>query len=501
MRFTKIVIGLVVVLLAVCKLCGCADEEAIGKQFDELVEKHVDASLLTTESVADEENAVVIWSTIPKYISAPKQLSDEAREAYEDVIDPNVCQLPIDEAREELEEFVTGLEPYLMTLSKGLERPYFCWIEFPINGEYISLLGHMRALTYANEIRAHFDIDNGEYKSALMRFEEVVRVGRHLSCGKNDMITYMVGINIERSAYEQMVCMADSSCGDEVMGDAIRFLSKRIDRGAKLKETMQSEAALFSVPSLRDYWVGLKCGSTDDIREELAEGCVWSAMLGTSESCPEWLDIMYSSEVAEFIAENAEFMFIEETLADLNESCLFILKHAEDDWVSWSGRRKTDIELRYTARVEKMREACKEIWELVKKDKEPRGKDAKRLALAFRNTAGLQDIYYFGRTLMMKVRTQLAQEMALIQFAIRLYERRHGELPNSLEALVEAGIIKSVPIDPFSGKQICYDVERRIIWSVGEDCKDDGGIGTGKIGVFDDIEDKDIVRRIPELVE
>ncbi len=57
----------------------------------------------------------------------------------------------------------------------------------------------------------------------------------------------------------------------------------------------------------------------------------------------------------------------------------------------------------------------------------------------------------------------------------RLFEKRRGRLPASLDELVTAGILKAAPTDPFSGGELRYDSKRRVVWSVGEDLKNDGG--------------------------
>ncbi len=59
--------------------------------------------------------------------------------------------------------------------------------------------------------------------------------------------------------------------------------------------------------------------------------------------------------------------------------------------------------------------------------------------------------------------------------ALRLYEIRHGDLPATLAELVTDGILKAVPRDVFSDGGLLYSRERRVVWSVGDDGKDDGG--------------------------
>lgn len=58
--------------------------------------------------------------------------------------------------------------------------------------------------------------------------------------------------------------------------------------------------------------------------------------------------------------------------------------------------------------------------------------------------------------------------------ALRRYERAKGSLPDRLDDLVP-GFIEAVPADPFDGQPLRYSRERRIIWAVGENLRDDGG--------------------------
>jgi hypothetical protein len=63
--------------------------------------------------------------------------------------------------------------------------------------------------------------------------------------------------------------------------------------------------------------------------------------------------------------------------------------------------------------------------------------------------------------------------------AMRVLQLRGEVLPEELESLIGVGVIddRSKLIDPMSGRLFGYDRERRILWSVGRDGVDDGGIG------------------------
>jgi hypothetical protein len=58
--------------------------------------------------------------------------------------------------------------------------------------------------------------------------------------------------------------------------------------------------------------------------------------------------------------------------------------------------------------------------------------------------------------------------------ALRAYQLAHGSLPADLNALVPEFLDK-VPVDDFDGQPLRYSSERKIVYSVGKNLKDDGG--------------------------
>ncbi len=77
----------------------------------------------------------------------------------------------------------------------------------------------------------------------------------------------------------------------------------------------------------------------------------------------------------------------------------------------------------------------------------------------------------------MKTRCHLAVSHAVTQamLGLKAYKTQHGCLPQTLDDLVPE-YLKAVPIDAFDGKPIRYDPAKRILYSVGKDGADDGGL-------------------------
>jgi hypothetical protein len=59
--------------------------------------------------------------------------------------------------------------------------------------------------------------------------------------------------------------------------------------------------------------------------------------------------------------------------------------------------------------------------------------------------------------------------------AVKMYQNDNEKLPDSLDELVP-DYLDEIPIDPYSGKEILYNKQNRIIYSIGEDKEDNGGL-------------------------
>ena len=69
--------------------------------------------------------------------------------------------------------------------------------------------------------------------------------------------------------------------------------------------------------------------------------------------------------------------------------------------------------------------------------------------------------------------SRVSATVALI--ALRAYALHHATLPTSLEALVP-DYLAELPRDPFDGAPLRYSAERRVLWSIGVDLRDGGGV-------------------------
>jgi hypothetical protein len=59
--------------------------------------------------------------------------------------------------------------------------------------------------------------------------------------------------------------------------------------------------------------------------------------------------------------------------------------------------------------------------------------------------------------------------------ALHSFQNETGKLPSRLVELAPR-YLETVPSDPWDGKPLRYSREKRILWSVGEDLEDEGGV-------------------------
>lgn len=109
----------------------------------------------------------------------------------------------------------------------------------------------------------------------------------------------------------------------------------------------------------------------------------------------------------------------------------------------------------------------------------------KRSRLPFANALGLRFWHAKDRLLDALVRFTCLQECHVsglrLLLACRAHEDATGRMPETLASLVP-DYLPAVPRDPFDGAPFRYSAERRLLYSIGENLVDDGGVDGRKQG-------------------
>jgi hypothetical protein len=82
---------------------------------------------------------------------------------------------------------------------------------------------------------------------------------------------------------------------------------------------------------------------------------------------------------------------------------------------------------------------------------------------------------------------QAQVRVARVGLALERHKRVHGAYPSRL-ADIDAAILNAAPEDPFTGKPLVYRAEglEFVVYSVGENLKDDGGVPRPEAGKCSD---------------
>jgi hypothetical protein len=82
----------------------------------------------------------------------------------------------------------------------------------------------------------------------------------------------------------------------------------------------------------------------------------------------------------------------------------------------------------------------------------------------------------FVRLLELATKEALHRQAIITTVALIRYNSEHNEFPSSLDELVEGGYLKTLPIDPYSGKALVYRKDKTfVLYSIGQNFKNDGG--------------------------
>jgi len=82
-----------------------------------------------------------------------------------------------------------------------------------------------------------------------------------------------------------------------------------------------------------------------------------------------------------------------------------------------------------------------------------------------------------GSVVLRALRIETTRRVVVTAIALKRFQLRHGKLPETLNELAPE-FLRAVPIDPFDGKPLRYRSNADgtyLLYSVGEDGKDDGG--------------------------
>lgn len=411
---------LLVSLLMACLSVGCAAPATRHSAAGEITVERRMASLKRWQArepapLAGERNAMAVWRELPGLVGQDDELETRVWEASRE--GPPLSE---DEHRR-VAAWIEKNQPAHDALRRSVERGAARWIEWNKQGP---ILAGLRRVSRSMRTEARWGAQRNKLDRAQQNVVLLLRAAE-LTRRSGGMLAWMVGDSLEAAAVESMEAFA---------ADARTPV-----------ETLR--LCIASLEATKPVHVGFD----EALGAEMANDLILKA---DSANGGRYLD------------------GLEELVSLLIEAAPMPPYQREDKRLTaWIEQIERENRKRFDASFEHMKRTPP--------DSQPAAQDAH--IRQFWNellTPDEQQVYsaceYVLRT---TDRSEVRRRLVVTVLALRVFERERDRLPGSLDELVDAKLVSSVPRDWFADRPLGYDLERRIVWSVGSDGEDDSGEG------------------------
>ena len=394
------------------------------------------------EELPAEQNAYPLWTNVFAQLKEPK-MSHELRSAF---IDASAFKtnVSMDGIGAQLTEWLDSKREARALIDRALEMR----LQFPLPelGENAILpdVSGMPDVLRMKTVSGRLCVEHGAYGDAVREYLDIVRLGQRVS-EDGGWVTYIFGMPVQRIG----LSVVRQFCADERMPVAV------------MRQTLERLPA----PPVHD------CGLTRmfDLEHAYSVAVLRESLSSMKRSFAGWL----GNQAVD--ARATEILYDE--LWDMNQTNTLCASWAACDrrlFLEYGKMDKTEMDQFLLAKGLFWNNF--RIWKASLKHPNFGGEhwvasSAKAADMALKES--------------FRTRTSFSLTRAFV--ALRILRRETGAYPASLDEVVAKGLLPEMPVDFFDGQPLRYSAEKRLLWSVGEDCADDGGI-----------EKKDIVVTLPE---
>ncbi|HOV21783.1 MAG TPA: hypothetical protein PLW95_03780 [bacterium] len=304
---------------------------------------------------------------------------------------------------------------------------------------FLNILANLRGCTRMLCAKAKLEAENKDINKSLNTILVALKLGKSLS-NEPLLITQLVRLAIDTFVLSQLEEIPDSK---EVNISLYQTLIQNMEEERKCKiisESLKREMILFGLPKMRQYQQSVK-EKLPDLEQKSKE---------MSEEEKEYAKNLFGTDDPEKIQKFAE-KYWDEEISVYIENMIKIISFAEKPY--WEVKKKIE-----------------DLNTEIQKIPEKRAVLAKQTCLAV------------SRAYLQEANLDAYLGTAEIGLANRIYRQQHGKFADSLNQLTPE-ILSSLPLDPFSGKDYIYKKKDKgfIVYSVGENEKDDGGVPAKKM--------------------
>jgi len=281
----------------------------------------------------------------------------------------------------------------------------------------LTYLSNWKKLALLAEVRGNFLFHNGQDKEAFDQFLKIVQLGRRMQNANGVLIDYLVGAAVNNIGLSQMQHWAGKShLNANQLKDYIRQLELKPDvESAAYANTIKAEY------QFQTMMVEMTC--TGKMTNTLGGGYF--------PRISPWWPVFNLTETKALFA------------------------HGALQLVKASSRHYSEVN----------------VAELEARP---------NLVSIYLSGNGVGQVLYYmaipavATSLVQKSRCDVQLQATRTILALRAYQLTHGQLPANLNALVP-DFLDAVPMDDFDSQPLRYSAEKKIVYSVGKNLKDDGG--------------------------
>lgn len=413
----------------------------------------------------DDQNAYLLWSQAFQELVGIKdpQLSESMCEALEED-----SPFPSEDVGSRLKEWIEQNDRGLQLIDAGLKRGKCQFPEIRTFEDWLPDMSALRRCARMKLLRAKAMAAERAFDAALRELRKLLLLGEMTQKGEGGVIHYLVGIPIQKMGLMGVRWLAaQEDVSESVLSGMISALPTDWNFAGDLAKTVCVD--FFAVyPHLLD---------------------VFPADLG------EWERLFINED----LGAHPKALDKAETLKIASSYYARHIKNTSSFWPARDRKVNKDAELE----VKLFKIELAPVMAVLRRKGEPLSDETRAQAQKYwaksENPGGkiiLMSVLpsVFDKVLEISFGARAEREATRTIVALRLYWMRKGELPDSLDELIEEKILKDAPMDPFADKPLRYSREKRRIWSVGPDEVDDGGKGEPM-----SLESKDYIFLIPEF--
>ncbi|HEV7225801.1 MAG TPA: hypothetical protein VGN42_24055 [Pirellulales bacterium] len=476
---------------------------------------HPDIRLRRGE-LPNRENAYSFWVEAASHLS-PFEVKD-----YDEFETRACCLqqdlgywLPEGVIRRELRDQIERNRLALETANLGVSLGRFQFPEprgpkhFP---EDTKLDNFIWQLTRIRNFKARLHVSCGEFVQAARELTYSLRMAEMALHGDGIVVTYLSSIAFQGSALDSMRGLARLA---GTPADAIAAMLASIHRdwrGAEaLAQCLRTEFHYYFLEQLAALCA---CGSAETLVDALLESVYdeYSLVLTANSRGPhpDGRSAWRRQKLLELLAAHPSPFDPRQTISAASSKVAENLRHGESCWRAererftenrplsddcWPPQLHPDFGYEILGPGPEARKAVEENLESMREIDYPASKladlarywqapDEAAFAAArdklrqIDNPVGLllaeRETRLLPTCVTVLFRARTSREATKAVLAIRLFLIQRGRLPESLDVLVDAGLLSKVPNDPFADRPLRYSRERAVVWSVGQDGAGDG---------------------------